>query len=73
MPYAKGVSAKAYEFDDEGNESTIDYGRIMGIVCDPKFDFTGYVGIEFEGRGDSIDGIKKTKELLERIRDQFTS
>ncbi len=73
MPYAKGVSAKTYQFDDEGNETTIDYERIMGIVCDPQFNFTGYVGIEFEGRGDSMDGIRKTKALLERIREQFTA
>lgn len=73
MPYAKGASAKSYEFDAEGNETTIDYGRMMGIVCDPKFNFSGDVGIEFEGRGDSFEGIKKTKALLERIHGQLTA
>lgn len=73
MPYAKGASAKTFEFDDAGNETTIDYDRMMGIVCDPQFKFSGHVGIEFEGRGDSMDGIKKTKALLERTRDKLAS
>jgi hypothetical protein len=69
MPFAKGVSAKSYAFDDQGNETTIDYARMMRIVCDPRFDFSGYVGIEFEGPGDPMHGIRQTKRLLERIRD----
>ena len=36
MPYAKGVSAKTFEFDDNGNETTLDYSRIMNIVLDPS-------------------------------------
>ena len=71
MPYARGASAKTYAFDGEGNETSIDYPRMMSIVCDPQFNFKGYVGIEFEGGGDAMDGIKKTKALLERIRDQL--
>lgn len=73
MPYAKGVSAKTFAFDNEGFETTIDYRRIMGIVCDPQFQFSGYVGIEFEGEGEPMDGIRKTKALLEKIRDELTS
>lgn len=72
MPYAKGVSAKSYAFDENGNETTIDYARMMQIVLDPKFGFSGHVGIEFEGGGDSMEGIKKTKALLERIRAQWS-
>jgi len=73
MPYAKGASAKTYAFDDEGNETTIDYARIMSIVCDPIFEFNGYVGIEFEGRSDPMEGIKKTKLLLEKVRQQLSA
>src|SRR4029079_781398 len=32
MPYAKGVSAKSYGFDAKGNETTIDYPRMVKIV-----------------------------------------
>ncbi|MCR9291439.1 MAG: sugar phosphate isomerase/epimerase [bacterium] len=73
MPYAKGASAKSYAFDDEGNETTIDFRRIMSIVCHPKFNFSGHVGIEYEGQSDSFEGIKKTKALLEKIRGELSA
>jgi sugar phosphate isomerase/epimerase len=70
MPFARGVSAKSYAFDAKGNETTIDYMRIMKIVRDHGY--RGYVGIEFEGRGISeAEGIRATKKLLERVRDQL--
>ena len=48
MPYAKGVSAKSYDFDDSGKETTLDYARIMKIVTDAGYH--GFVGIEYEGQ-----------------------
>jgi L-ribulose-5-phosphate 3-epimerase len=70
MPFAKGVSAKSYAFDEQGNETTIDYLRILRIVRDAGY--RGYVGVEFEGRGmEEADGIRATKKLLERVRDQL--
>lgn len=69
MPFAKAVSAKSYGFDDSGNETTIDYSRMMGIVLD--HDYHGYVGIEWEGdEPDEFEGIRLTKQLLERVREQ---
>ncbi len=66
MPYAKGVSAKSHVFDADGNESNIDYLKIMKIVKDAGY--TGYVGIEYEGSELSeYDGIKATKKLLEKV------
>jgi sugar phosphate isomerase/epimerase len=66
MPYAKGVSAKSNVFDAEGNESNMDYLRIMKIV--KAAGFKGYVGIEYEGSELSEDeGIKATKALLEKV------
>lgn len=67
MPYAKAVSAKSHSFDDKGNEKNTDYVKMMKIVL--KHNYHGYVGIEFEGGGDEIEGIKKTKALLESVRD----
>ena len=67
MPYAKGVSAKSYDFDEKGNETTLDYPRIMKIVN--AAGYHGFVGIEFEGgRLSEPEGIKATKKLLESIR-----
>ncbi len=73
MPFAKGASAKSYAFDDKGNETTIDYEKMINIVCAPEFKFNGYIGIEFEGGGDAMDGIRKTKQLLERLRDKLAA
>jgi L-ribulose-5-phosphate 3-epimerase len=67
MPYAKGVSAKSYNFDQNGRETSLDYARIMKIVTDSGYH--GHVGIEYEGsRLSEPEGIKATKKLLESLR-----
>ncbi len=67
MPYAKGVSAKSYDFDREGRETKLDYARILKIVTDAGYH--GYVGIEYEGnRLSEPEGIRATKKLLESLR-----
>lgn len=66
MPHAKGVSAKAYDFDDDGNCVETDYMRMLKIVKDAGY--RGYIGIEYEGSELSEDeGIRATKELLLRV------
>ena len=66
MPYAHAVSAKSYHFDENGNETTIDYKKMMDIV--KKAGYKGYVGIEYEGSILSEDdGIVATKKLLEKL------
>ena len=70
MPFAKAVSAKSYDFDDKGEETTIDYHRMMQIVVGAGFH--SWVGIEFEGeRLPEREGVLKTKALLERIRTEL--
>ena len=65
MPYAKAVSAKSYDFDTKGEESTIDFKRIIDIT--KEFNYDGYYGIEYEGLNlGENDGIIKTKKLLEK-------
>ncbi|MGN7783054.1 sugar phosphate isomerase/epimerase family protein [Niabella sp. 22666] len=67
MPFAKGVSAKSYNFDEKGNCIETDYNKILKIVKDSGF--KGYVGIEYEGSALSeSEGILKTKALLERVQ-----
>jgi sugar phosphate isomerase/epimerase len=66
MPFAKGVSAKTYNFDASGNCTDFDYSRMMKVVKDSGF--KGIAGIEYEGNTlDEYDGIRKTKALLERV------
>lgn len=62
MPYAKAVSAKSYSFDENGQEISIDFGRMLQIVKNAGY--TGYIGVEFEGEIPAEEGIKATKQLL---------
>lgn len=67
LPYAKGISAKSFHFDDEGNENSIDFKRMLKLVKDSGYQ--GYIGIEYEGDKLTEDqGILKTKALLEKLR-----
>lgn len=66
MPFAKGVSAKSFDFDAKGNETTIDYRKMLRIVKDSGYE--GFIGVEYEGsRLGEEDGIKATRDLLLKI------
>ena len=65
MPFAKGVSAKTYDFDSNGEQPKMDYKRLLDIV--KASGFKGYIGVEFEGNTQpEEEGIRKTKLLLEK-------
>jgi sugar phosphate isomerase/epimerase len=71
MPFAKAVSAKSHDFDEQGNETHTDYKRMMKIVIDA--DYNSYVGIEYEGNNISEpEGIRATKKLLERVQQELS-
>ncbi len=66
MPHALAVSAKSYDFDAEGNETKLDYPRILKIVKDAGY--TGYIGVEYEGsRLSEEEGILATRDLLIKV------
>lgn len=66
MPFAKGVSAKSNVFDADGNEKNMDYRKLLQTVKDAGY--TGFIGIEYEGSELSEeDGVRATKELLEKV------
>lgn len=65
MPLARAVSAKSHDFGPDGEETGLDYGRLLGIVRDAGYE--GWIGIEYEGtRLSEADGIRATRELLLR-------
>jgi sugar phosphate isomerase/epimerase len=69
MPYAKAVSAKSHDFDEAGNETGTDYRRMLDIVLGAGY--AGWIGIEYEGgRLSEDEGVRRTKALLERYRDE---
>jgi L-ribulose-5-phosphate 3-epimerase len=70
MPYARAVSAKSHAFNEAGDETATDFRRMLRVVLDAGY--RGYVGVEYEGSGLSEgDGIRATKSLLERVRDEL--
>ena len=65
MPYAGGISVKAFQFDAEGNEPDIDFATLFDIVR--AWDYDGYLGIEYEGDAlPAREGIEKTRMLAAR-------
>ncbi|MAL60902.1 MAG: xylose isomerase [Flavobacteriaceae bacterium] len=65
MKHAKGfVSAKSQNFDENGDETKIDYYKMMEILKDAGF--TGYIGVEYENEEyeDPSEGIMATKNLV---------
>ncbi|MDH3649379.1 MAG: sugar phosphate isomerase/epimerase [Saprospiraceae bacterium] len=66
LPFAKAVSAKSYNFNERGEDTKIDYYKMLKIVKTSGYD--GYIGIEYEGEILSEhEGILATKSLLSRV------
>jgi sugar phosphate isomerase/epimerase len=72
MPFARAVSARAWDFDPRGDETKINYGQMLEIVTSAGYH--GYVGIAYTGdRLSERAGIERAKLLLERVRDQLST
>jgi sugar phosphate isomerase/epimerase len=70
MPHARAVSAKSYDFDEAGDETELDYERLIRIVLDAGY--RGWIGIEYEGqRLPEAEGIRRTRALLKKVRDRL--
>lgn len=64
LPYAAHVHVKTFHFDDQGEETTIDYARTMNALRECRFQ--GYVSVEYEGDGDEATGVRKSIALIHR-------
>ena len=66
IPKAFGLSAKSYEFDSNGDETILDYYKLLDIA--KQAGYKGYIGVEYEGdKLSERDGIIATKRLLEKV------
>lgn len=63
-PYAFHVHAKASEFDARGEEAHIEYGRMLTYL--KMADYPGALSIEFVGEGETLEGVRKTRDLIRR-------
>lgn len=61
-PYAYHVHAKLEDFKPDGEAIDSDYGKLLGILKKDKY--TGAVSIEWEGKGDAVTGVKKSRDLI---------
>jgi len=72
MHWACAVSAKSYDFDAKGEETTIDFKRMVKIVVDAGYH--SWIGVEYEGtRLSEPDGIRATQKLLLKVRDELAA
>ncbi|MEM1121796.1 MAG: sugar phosphate isomerase/epimerase family protein [Bacteroidota bacterium] len=69
MPLAQGVSVKPIAWDDKGNESPLDYDRMLSIVLDAGY--RGYCGIEHGEKDREWESIMEVKQLLLESRDRL--
>ena len=66
MPFAKGVSGKTHDFDQDGNETQIDYAKMMKIVADSGY--KGYIDVEYEGtKLNEDEGVKASIALVQKV------
>ena len=57
-------------FDENGNETKLDYQKLIQIVADSGFE--GYIGTEYEGPlEDPKEGVRLTKALVQKSIDNL--
>jgi hypothetical protein len=64
LPYTKSVCTKSWKFDDQGNETTIDFARMMEVIKGSAF--RGCIAIEYLGN-EPVAGVQRTVQLLRRV------
>ena len=61
-PYAYHTHAKSHNFGPDGEETDISYQRVLAML--QKVHYKGPISIEWEGGGDPIVGVEKTRDLI---------
>jgi sugar phosphate isomerase/epimerase len=61
-PYAFVTHVKVNVFDDHGEAKEYDFPRVLGML--KKNHYKGPISIEYEGKGDPVEGVQKTKALI---------
>lgn len=65
MPFAGAVHAKVNDIDAELNHPRFDHARCIAIAREAGYD--GCLGIEYEGAGEPVEGVKRGATLLRRL------
>ena len=64
-PRARIVHAKTLDFDADGKMSVYDIARCIDIVKEAGF--SGHYSVEFEGKGDQLDGVRRSVDLIRTL------
>src|SRR5215510_13626915 len=64
VPYAYHTHAKLEDFKPDGEATNSDFGKLLGMLRTAKYQ--GAVSIEWEGNGEAVEGVKKTRDLILR-------
>ena len=63
IPLTRSICTKSWEFDSSGNETKIDFAKMMGVINRSKFH--GCIAIEYLGDNPHV-GIPKTVDLIRK-------
>jgi sugar phosphate isomerase/epimerase len=61
-PYAFGTHVKVNVFDENGEAAEYDFPRVLQSL--KKLRYKGAISIEFEGKGDQVEGVRKSTALI---------
>jgi L-ribulose-5-phosphate 3-epimerase len=61
-PYAMVTHVKVNVFDDKGEAKEYDFPRLLAML--KKVHYKGPLSIEYEGKGDPVEGVRMTKALI---------
>lgn len=61
-PYAFVTHVKINEFDARGEAKSYDFPKALEIV--KKQNYKGPISVEYEGKGDPVEGVQKTRALI---------
>lgn len=64
LPYACHIHAKTYNFNNEGEEKSINYKKVLGMI--KKAGYDKYISIEFEGEDNEFTGVKNSFALIKK-------
>jgi L-ribulose-5-phosphate 3-epimerase len=61
-PFAFVTHVKINEFDERGEATSYDFPRVLNMLKGQKY--KGSLSVEYEGKGDPIEGVRKSKALI---------
>jgi hypothetical protein len=65
LPFAKAVHAKVFDIDEQLEHRKFDLAKCVSLA--KACGYGGFLGIEYEGKDDPIDGVKRAVAKLSTL------